>query len=154
MLDGEHPYYSCCKREKLYDKNNNLKLGKPLHCKQSDDLGLTGLRCLYPDEGKKRTLGGDTGSLGPDSGNIGGGGGLGPKSTRDQGSSPTPPSKVIIHGATQQKTNGNGNGPSPGPGGGGGKKSSNLPLILGITGGSVGAVILLVYLVMTKRLKL
>ena len=21
-LDGEHPYYSCCKREKIYDKNN------------------------------------------------------------------------------------------------------------------------------------
>jgi len=134
-LDGEHPYYSCCKREKIYDKNNEFKkLGKSLHCKQSDAPGLPGLRCLYPNEGKKGTIGGDPGSLPPGLRNIGGW----PGST--------------------ENSNGSGNGgtpspspsPSPGPGGGG-KKSSDLPLILGLSGGGLVIVLAIAFLLMKRK---
>ena len=106
--------------------------------------------------GKKGLIGGG-GSLPPGLGNIGGGsgstydptgsgngdGGSFPPPGIGGGGTPSPPSSPSPSRSPS---------PSPSPGGGG-KKSSNLPLILG---GSVGAVILLVlvYLVMTKRLKL
>ena len=83
--------------------------------------------------GKKGTIGGDPGSLGPDLGNIGGHDGEyhGPSLSH----SPSP-------------------GPSPSHGPGGGKKSSDLPLILGISGGVGVLLIILAYLIATNRLKL
>jgi hypothetical protein len=112
----------------------------PCQSEEGDDCGTTeeccaGLTCspagfcVKTSLTKPGHLPGDGGNF-PPPGFMGGGG------------TPSPPSSPPS--------------PSPSPSPGGGKKSSDLPLILGITGGSVGAVILLVlvYLVMTKRLKL
>ena len=110
---GEHPHFECCKNENL-------------HCKQTNE-GPTGLRCLHPDKGKKRLIGG-AGLSRLD--NIGGGPGL--------------PSPSPSHSPS----------PSPSPSPGGGKKSSDLPLILGLSGGGLVIVLAIAYLIVTKRLKL
>lgn len=147
--------------------------------------GLTclGGECAQQSPGKKGTIGGGGGL--PHLGNIGGGPGstYNPDgSSNGDGGSPSPPSlkpdfpKFVFRGnkcILKPKVWG---GPTYssklacekamgliiGPGGQDshpepdGNISNNLPLILGITGGSIGAVILLVlaYLIMTKRLKL
>jgi len=156
----------CVEREEIHHRLRNKILGQGEACDPNlprvhNEKCANGLVCslINKDElgnptcvskethhdtyHSNKLIGGDPGSKSPSLGNIGGG----PGSTYDPtgsgngfggGGTPSPPSS-----------------PSPSPGGGG-KKSSDLPLILGIIGGSVGLVIVLAiaYLIVTKRLKL
>jgi len=143
---------TCVRQSDVHKESEALKT----HCTNNEDCAEVGGGVCLPDNkcstfhqgqtgyipgiqsgGKDAKSGGKNGLIGGGGlsrlDNIGGGTGL-PSPSPSHSPSPSP---------------------SPSPGGDG-KKSSDLPLILGIIGGSVGLVIVLAiaYLIVTKRLKL